>query len=147
MDNAKLKTALHSLLGLGVYVTTAAVLLIAASFWWMSSEFQKPLPLSEAALVEVERGNGLQSIATILEAQNIIDNPLVFIGGVRILGWQAGLQAGEYEVPPNASMRDIARAMKEGKIYRRVVTIPEGRTSFEIVRTLKAQRFEISFTV
>ena len=149
MDNAKLKTALHSLLGLGVYVTTAAVLLIAASFWWMSSEFQKPLPLSEAALVEVERGNGLQSIATILEAQNIIDNPLVFIGGVRILGWQAGLQAGEYEVPPNASMRDIARAMKEGKIYRRVVTIPEGRTSFEIVRTLKAHpqlTGDISFT-
>jgi len=30
MDNAKLKTALHSLLGLGVYVTTAAVLTLKA---------------------------------------------------------------------------------------------------------------------
>lgn len=138
MNDRSIQGALKSLLGLAVYATTAAVLLIAIGFWWMADTFQKPLPLAQTTLVEIERGKGLRTIAATLDDKNVIDNPLIFVAGVRILGWQSDLQAGEYEITSGLSMRNIAQKMKEGKVYKRLVTIPEGRTSFEIVRQLNA---------
>ena len=60
------------------------------------------------------------------------------------------LKAGEYELPPGASIMDIVRLLKEGKALLRFVTIPEGLTTAMIFRRLEAEELltgEISFEV
>ncbi len=50
---------------------------------------------------------------------------------------QTRLQAGEYEFAPSASMQEVLTKIANGKVILRQITIPEGRTSFEVVRKLK----------
>src|SRR5690606_27071489 len=52
----------------------------------------------------------------------------IFRLGVRAYGNDSALKAGEYEIKPRASMRDIMELLKSGKSVLYSLTIPEGLT-------------------
>lgn len=90
-------------------------------------------PLAEASILWVERGNGLDTISKKLTDMGAIDDTRVFKLAARVQKMMPSLQAGEYEIPAGASMEDIIVILKEGKPLLRFVTIPEGRTTKQII--------------
>ncbi|MGB4107684.1 MAG: endolytic transglycosylase MltG [Alphaproteobacteria bacterium] len=117
-----------------VFTATLCVVLSAIAFWWAAWQFQKPGPLLETTLVEIPTGSGLRAIAGKLDGAGAIESELIFLFGTTILSAQGDLKAGEYEIQPLASASSIMRMIRDGRIYGRRITIPEGLTSFEIVK-------------
>jgi len=133
-----MKLASKLFLGFITYALTLAVLMTLAGMWWLDREFTKPGPLGETTLVEIERGLGLYAISNHLANEGVIENTRVFNIAGKLLRAQSDLKAGEYELQPGMSAQDILRLLREGKTFQRQFTIPEGLTSFEIVRLLNA---------
>lgn len=129
--------ALKIALGVFVYLATAAVIACAAAFFWLAHEYSKAGPVQTETFFTAERGQGVSQIADNLEAQNIISSALAFKAAMRLVHAGETLKAGEYQLSPSLSMREIADKMIAGDIYIRKVTIPEGLTSYEIIELLK----------
>jgi UPF0755 protein len=133
-----MKTSSNFILGFFVYSLTLAVLFTALSFWWASTEFEKPGPLTETLLFEVPKGSGLSSISDELAADGAIHNSYIFMFGTRLMGVQADLKAGEYEFEPAISAYGIMDKLRKGDVVDRRVTIREGLTSYEVTEILKS---------
>ena len=46
------------------------------------------------------------------------------------------VQAGEFDLPPRANMRDISRILRLGDVVMHAITVPEGMTSQQVVELL-----------
>ncbi len=139
MSKTEAKAGLKLLLGLFVYGFTSFVVFTALAFWWAASSFTASGPLTETKLITVERGSGLNAIAEQLVSEGAIENPYIFIFGTRIMSAQNDLKAGEYEITPAMSPRDIMVKLRDGDIVKRQVTVREGLTSYEIVVLLNGR--------
>lgn len=114
---------------------------ILAAGAWLAVAIKKahgPGPLPETKIVLIERGKGVAAIAQTLESEGVIDSALVFKILTRIETDQRPLKAGEYEFVAAVPMADALTQMREGKVYDRKVTFPEGVTSWQVVETLKS---------
>lgn len=123
-------------LGFLVYSMTFFVTIFAIAFWWAAGEFTKPGPVQTPVNVVIEKGTSLQGIANALRDGGAIDNPYIFVFGARVSHAQSDLKAGEYEITPGMSPRDIMIKLKKGDVVARRVTLREGLTSFEVVQIL-----------
>ena len=119
----------------GITFIVAALTLIA---FLSVKHYNRPGPLDESKLILINKGASLGLIAEKLEYENAIDSAFFFKIAAHILGSAKDLKAGEYEVAAAASMKDIMVLIKSGKSFQRFITIPEGLTSFEIVRLINA---------
>lgn len=98
--------------------------------------FQSDGPLIEDRSVMVERGSGVRDIAKMLEDEKIIISQYPFLVGAKLKNNGKPIQAGEYEIKARASIADILNKMQSGDVMQRFVTVPEGKTSYEIVQIL-----------
>jgi UPF0755 protein len=117
------------LVALGVIVVGAAL--------WGQRQWTAPGPAEQSALFEVPRGAGLDAIAEGLFEAGLIESPLVFRLGARYSGLAGRLRFGEYEVPAEASPRELAELLASGRSVQYSVTVPEGLTSAEVVALLE----------
>jgi len=109
--------------------------------------FEAAGPLNHSTVVVVPPQTNARGIADRLEQDGVIADRHVLVAGYyweRAKAWLAGgklpnLRAGEYEIPKNASMRQVLDALLEGKAILQKVTIPEGLTSYQIVQILNKQ--------
>lgn len=131
------KTGIKLVLGLFIYGLTISAVLAALVFWWGAEQFKKPGPIRDTQYFTVQRGQGANEIAMALYGEGLIEDPFIFMIGTTILGEHTSLKAGEYELTPGMSARDIMNQLRDGKTVARRFTIREGLTSFEIVRLLK----------
>ena len=120
------------------------MILIGGSAAVVYSQFERPGPLAEARTVVVPKGKGRIQIAEALEEQGVIANRWTFVAGHVFQALSGGkrnpdLKAGEYEIKPNASMREVLDTLIEGKSIQYKVAIPEGLTSEQIVERLRAE--------
>jgi UPF0755 protein len=119
-------------------LTLLGCLLMAGVAGLIYYQTTSPGPLNESKLVLIERGRGIASIAQTLENDGVISSAFFF----KILaGYQkskGSLKAGEYEFPAGVSLQEVAAQMREGRVYDRKITFPEGLTSYQIVEMLKA---------
>jgi UPF0755 protein len=120
--------------------------IVTGGAFWISAELDKPGPLTEQKMITVRKGEGVRDIAHRLEQDKVISSQHVFI--VNYIAHQLGgwfgekpqqLKAGEYEVQPGATMRQLADLLGEGKVQLLRLTIPEGLTSHQIVERLKGE--------
>ena len=96
---------------------------VAVAGGWAVKNYMSAGPLQESKLVLIERGQGVSAIAQKLEQEQIIAEPMLF----KIAGrFGDSLKAGEYEFPANVSMAEVMQLMREGKVFDRKITIPEG---------------------
>lgn len=116
---------------------TALVAIAAGAFYFVMLEFQEPGALAEETIVQISRGTGLNAIADRLVEAEVIDNRWIFIAGVYANRRERALQAGEYAFPANVSPEEAMILMATGQTVTYSVTVPEGRTSAEIVAILQ----------
>ena len=108
----------------------AAMLLVLAAgvaLYLGKQAFVGPGP-SEGATFLVKPNSGVAEIADQLERRGLVSDARIFRLGVRAYGNEQALKAGEYEIKPHASMREIMELLKSGKSVMYSLTIPEGLT-------------------
>lgn len=98
------------------------------AFAFFSSAISRPGPATQETAFMVERGATGVSIAEALEEQNLINDALLFRIANRLYAGGGVLQAGEYQIPARASVRDIVDMMSSGDALQHAITFPEGIT-------------------
>lgn len=112
------------------FATLAAIgmALIFGALWL----YQGPGPAAksgEITSVVLRRGASLPEIASSLEAGGVIRSSSIFMTAAQITSAARGLKAGEYEFKSRASIAQVLDDVRNGRIVRHMVTIPEGVTS------------------
>lgn len=113
------------------FLMSAVVLLVLAGgamVWYGKTVFEGPGPTQTVSTVLIKPNTGVQEIAQLLERRGLISDARIFQIGLRAYGNESKLKAGEYEIKPQASMRDIMDLLKSGKSVLYSLTIPEGLT-------------------
>ncbi len=113
------------------FVVSCVMLLVLAAgvaLYFGKQEFNGPGPSASADTFVVKPNSGVATIAEQLERRGFISDARLFRLGVRAYGNDQALKAGEYEIKPHASMREIMELLKSGKSVMYSLTIPEGLT-------------------
>lgn len=122
-------------------VLLLTLLILAVGMWLAYAMYSshQPGPLPQTSIILIERGMGVSAIARALEDTGVIDSALTFKVYSHIDRDPRPLKAGEYEFPQAISLAGALEMMREGKVYDRKITIPEGRTSWQIAEALKGR--------
>ncbi len=91
----------------------------------------------QARIVEIEKGEGLFSIARKLKKEGLIRSVPVFMIEAFRKGVYKDFKAGEYALYPNQTLEEIFEVLIKGKIYLHRVTVIEGATLWEVAETLE----------
>lgn len=89
-------------------------------------------------LYEVPEKVNLAALSRDLEDKGLIRNATVFRAFLRLSRQDKKIRAGFYAVKPSNSVLEMAAKLTAGKQATRTVTIPEGRTVWEIYGIFKA---------
>ena len=76
-------------------------------------------------------------IGDMLYEKGIISSPTTFRMALRLTGLMDKLQQGYYQIPQNASLRQVISLLQKGKVQSIKVTIPEGYTIQQIAVELE----------
>jgi UPF0755 protein len=124
--------ALLGLAGLAVGVA----LLLTALLWWRPGADPGPHTLI------VEEGSTLAGVARKLDAMDAIPGDArTFRIFARLLGSDAPIQAGEFEIPEGTSAAGILNLLQHGRPVQRLVTITEGMPSIIVAERLAANPY------
>lgn len=135
------RAARHPLVVFFNFVLTLVVLgvvIVGGGLLFGRMQFDKPGTLEQARTVTIDRGAGVRDIAERLQREGVISSKWLFVAGVWLNREGGSLKAGEYAIPPRASMREVMDLLVDGRsvVYR--LTIPEGLTSQQVVACLTA---------
>jgi len=100
---------------------------------WGYTQFVQPGPLVSPTAVVIPKGVGIQGIAQRLQDAGVIRNAMIFRYGVRFLGRQVPLRAGEFEFPAAVSPRGAMEVLQRDRTVVRRLTVAEGLTSGAVV--------------
>jgi UPF0755 protein len=119
------------------------LILIAAgaaggALWYAVDRYRSPGPLASDRTVLVPRGFGVEEIADQLEAEGVLANRWLLLGGVRFTEGR-GLRAGEYVFPAGISAEGVVALLRSGRTVVRRFTVPEGLTTAQIMGLLAAE--------
>lgn len=82
---------------------------------------------SDDAVIKIVKGDNLRTVASKLEAGQVIFNKYLFIIAGKIFGYQEGIIPGEYKFINGLSSLDILKDITDGNVVRAyTITIPEG---------------------
>ncbi len=90
-------------------------------------------------LILIETGSSLKKIARQLQEHKLISSSQRFIILNRLLKNSTLLKAGEYRIEAAASPLNIIEILKQGRVFQRRLSIPEGFTLQQIGARLQAR--------
>ncbi len=125
-----IKSFLTFLFGLSLLALVA----VAAGGYFAWTEAKRPGPLAEDAIVMIEPGASVASMAAKLQQAGAIRYPELFRVAARARGDAGKLKAGEYRIQKGASVLDILDLLVDGKSILHYLTAPEGRTTSQILK-------------
>jgi len=132
---------------IGVAAAGAAVPLLLVLLFvllWSLWTFNGPGPAAAAGRstdVILRPGARLPEIAAALRRAHVIGSDAVFVAAAEVTGSAHLLKAGEYDFASRASMARVMAAIRDGRVVRHFVTIPEGTTSQGVIDTLTRADF------
>ncbi len=122
----------------GLIALAVAALAALALIW----TYRGPGPDAKSGditTVTLKRGQGVGEIARELEDAGVISSSAVFGWAARLTGAAGKLKAGEYEFRSGLPMAAVLRDIREGKVVRHVVAVPEGWTSAQVLEAVMRQ--------
>ncbi|MEE4380491.1 MAG: endolytic transglycosylase MltG [Pseudomonadales bacterium] len=117
---------------------SATALLLALGAWRVAWLLERPLPIEDAAVHEVERGASLSAVARALERAGVLTQPRLLVAWGRLTGDADRIQAGEYRIEPGTDLRGLLGQLVEGRVLQRRLTLLEGWRFAEVRRALAA---------
>ncbi|SMH59385.1 endolytic transglycosylase MltG [Azospirillum agricola] len=129
-------------MGWGLRIIAGALVVAGATVGvgvWGAMRVMAPGPLEQPETVVIPRGSGIEAIAITLGDAGVIDSPLLFVAGSKLMGLMGpvrDLKAGEYLFPAGISMEAVLEQMRQGRTVVRRFTVPEGLTSAQVVALL-----------
>ena len=128
----------NGLRGLGCF---GLILVVVAALIWLQvyRNWNGPGPANHPTPVVVPQGATLAAAARALEKAGVVRSTTGFLRFARRFGSGDPIRAGEYEVPPHASAKEVLTLLQSGKTVQRLVTIPEGMPSIEVFDRLNAE--------
>lgn len=125
--------------GLGCF---GLILLIAAGLIWLQfyRNWTGPGPARHPTPVVVPQGSTLAAAARELEKVGAVRSTTGFLRFARRFGDDGPIRAGEYEIAPGMSAKDILALLQSGKTVQRLVTIPEGMPSIEVFERIAREK-------
>ena len=81
-------------------------------------------------------GSSLPEIASSLKQAGVIGSGTLFMVAAKVTGAARRLKAGEYDFASHASLSDVLAAIRDGRVVRHFVTIPEGVSSEMVMQIL-----------
>ncbi|MCJ7452619.1 MAG: endolytic transglycosylase MltG [Steroidobacteraceae bacterium] len=119
-------------------LATAAVLVLVGAWLAMERWLDAPVAIDEGAhRIEVPVGQPFSRTAQDLAARGFIDHPRIFAAYARLHGTDARVRAGEYEIQPGTSPRQLLALLESGAVVRRSITVVEGWTFRDLRRVLE----------
>ena len=106
-----------------------AALAVAAGYVVLERWLERPLAVGDAPLtIDVPAGQPFATTARDLDARGVLDHPQWLQAYARLTGADARVKAGEYEIRPGTTPRQLLRMFESGAVVRHSVTIVEGWT-------------------
>jgi UPF0755 protein len=96
---------------------------------WANEVWSQPGAAKREIVVLIAPGSRSHDIAVQIQSAGALANALLFEAELHFHGAASKVKAGEYALPPFASMADIARILVEGKSIQHKLTAAEGLTS------------------
>ncbi len=122
---------------IAAFVAFVFILLIggglAVSFF--ASSLNGPGPLDHRKNLIVPKGVSVSAIGRELEREKVVSSRTLFL----FRHWLDGkppLRAGEYQFRPHITLREIVAMMSKGNVVVRKFSMPEGRSSAEVIAAL-----------
>jgi UPF0755 protein len=113
---------------LGMYLQTNADQINSPA-----SDDSTPIPFT------IESGETAIGIATRLQEMGLIKDVALFRRFLQYHGLDASLEAGEYQLRRNMTMREVAEALQHSQVQEITVTIPEGWRAEQVADLLTAE--------
>jgi UPF0755 protein len=115
---------------------------LALSLYLQSRADEINEPISEdpsSVSFIVETGETAVGIAERLEGLELITDATLFRRFLQYHGLDASLEAGEYQLRRNMTMREIAEALQHSRMLEVIITIPEGWRAEQVADLLTAE--------
>jgi len=125
-------------------VTGAGILIISFVVAWFSYDYrvfqEAPVNMDEPLVYDIPQGTTLGALSRDLYQRGVIDNALYFTWMVRLQGKAGAIQAGEYELKPGSTPREIAWQIINGQVIRHELTIVEGWNIYQVLDAVRANQ-------
>ena len=129
---------LKGLLSLIVLILVLGGAVAGAGWVWTQDALNRDGPLAEEVVFQVEPGESLSSVATRLEADGIIRDARLIRFKAKLDKTETAIKTGEFKIERGASMVDVLNALIEGKGVLYKITLPEGRTTAQLLKVIEA---------
>lgn len=110
----------------------------AAGWVWFNHQLSAPGPLTEERVILVEPGEALAGVAARLETDGVIRDARLMRLKARLEGSAQKIKTGEYLIEPGESLEGVLSILIEGRSLLHRITLPEGRTTAQLVRMIEA---------
>jgi len=111
----------------GLGVTLLLLASAAAAVVWVGVRtLDEPLRVAAPVRFKVTPGASFSRVAAELAAQGVIASPRAWIVFARIQGLAPAVKAGEYEIQPGTTPRDLLTKMVNGQVLLHSFTIVDG---------------------
>ena len=128
-----LAALLLGVLGVGV-VGTIAVRRVR-------TDLDRPLPIAAPLVVAIAPGSSLARIAADLHRRGVLPAPRLWALYARWRGEAGAVRAGEYELRPGLSARELLEKLVKGEILMRSFTIVDGWRVAELLAAMRASPY------
>jgi UPF0755 protein len=98
----------------------------AAVVWFGVRSLDEPLHLAAAVRFNVAPGTRFARVAAELSAQGVIANPRAWVVYARVRRLAPAIKAGEYEIQPGTTPRELLAKMVNGQVLLHSFTIVDG---------------------
>ncbi len=124
---------------LSVFVLVVVLLTSAgAAIYWQRAErvMNAPGPHRAPLALTVKPGASVRAVLAEIEMRGALADRRAVEVRLRVRGWP-NIKAGHYEIPPQASPRDILRQLEEGRVLLEALTVIEGWTFADLRRAVE----------
>jgi UPF0755 protein len=128
---------IKGLLSLLVLLLFLGGIALGGGWLWFQNEIAKPGPSTGQVVFAVQPGETLTSVAARLEQDGLVTDDRLVRLKARLDGSELAIKTGEYILEPRASIVDIIDIMIEGKSVLYKITLPEGRTTAQLLKIIE----------
>ena len=115
-----------------------AIITLGSSFFYLQITYTQVTGDHQDHTIILPTGSSLHGIAAYLHRSNIIDAPQSFIWNARLRGLHRFIQAGEYYLPKQRTLKSILALLVSGKTIVHRFVIVEGQTTKNVLAQLLA---------